>query len=180
MKNTLRILAAVCFLGAGTAGALAAGEMSAGVKEQLLKATETKVRDELKAKEWTVRMTPKEGQKKVEFETDTLTFTEGTVASKSLAEKGFPASNYSLTPQEDGSGVWETMQANEAAGDLAFFRGELKNGLMKGTFSFQPKKGTRTTYYFTSEATPAEVKPAAVQEEPAPKAAPAKKGWGRR
>jgi hypothetical protein len=105
------------------------------------------------AKEWIVYLTPADikGQKKgaATVETDVLTFTQGRVQSKLLSGLGFSDSNFSLEVGDDGTGVAETMQKNEA-GDIAFIRAELKRGVLKGAISIRPVKGNKTVYNFSS------------------------------
>lgn len=117
------------------------------------------VRRRLDGTAWTMELRPEGGGKSVK---DTLTFAGRTVASDLLAKAGYNASNYSVHVQEDGVGVWETMQSKEG-GDRAFWRGELSGETMSGVLSKQPGKGEAVTYYFTASA----AKAAAAQAAPA-------------
>ena len=69
------------------------------------------------------------------------------------ANKGFPTTNFTLTVQEDGVVVWETMQTSEKSG-IAFWRGEFdpKMESMRGVVSYQPDKKSKQDYSFTSAA----------------------------
>ena len=125
---------------------------------------EQKVKAQLSAREWTVYRTPESGKGKTE--TDVLTFTaEGQVSSQWLLGKGYAASNFRLTVQDDGTSVWETMQVDENK-NLAFPRGILKGEEMIGNIFMKPVKGEPVNYLYTTV-----VPPAPVAEE-----APKKKG----
>jgi len=98
--------------------------------------------------EWDVVMNPLSGKgKKI---TDTIIFSEGKVRLKDLTEQGFPATNYTLTLQEDNKVVWETMQT--AGNEIVFFRGEVSANMenMNGIISFQKLEGNED-YNFTSK-----------------------------
>lgn len=131
---------------------------------QQRKIAEQSARGALHSKEWTVYLTLESGKGKTE--TDTLIFTaEGQVSAKNLSAKGYSQSNFRLTPQDDGSAVWETMQVDKDK-NLAFLRGALKGGEMTGSFFMKPVKGDPSTYLYTTVVPPA----------PAPEEAPKKKG----
>ena len=125
---------------------------------------EQKVKGQLAAKEWTVYRTPESGKGKTE--TDVLTFTsEGQVSFKWLFGKGYTASNFRITIQDDGAAVWETMQV-DADKNLAFPRGILRGEEMIGSIFMKPVKGEPVNYLYTTVVPP----------EPAPEEAPKKKG----
>ena len=125
---------------------------------------EQKVKAQLSAREWTVYRTPESGKGKTE--TDVITFTaEGQVSSQWLLGKGYAASNFRLTVQDDGTSVWETMQVDENK-NLAFPRGILKDEKMIRNIFMKPVKGEPVNYLYTTV-----VPPAPVAEE-----APKKKG----
>lgn len=124
-------------------------ETSIDLKEELRKAAEREARETLKMKEWEIYLTPQEAPKRVKNETNVLTFSDGKVASKNLSDKGYNTSNFSLTIQDDGLAVWETMQA-DVDRNLAFWRGELRENVMRGTLFLSPQKGDKITYSFTT------------------------------
>ncbi len=147
------------------AALLEAQRQEAARQEELTqkrKAAEQNARLALSSKEWTVYVSPESGKGKTE--TDVLTFTaEGQVLIKSISAKGYNASNFRLTIQDDGLAIWETMQVDKDK-NVVFLRGNLKDGEMAGSFFFKPVKGSPSTYLYTTVA------PAApVQEEPAKK-----------
>jgi REP element-mobilizing transposase RayT len=80
---------------------------------------------------------------------DKLQFTGGKVASRGLVSEGFSETNYTLTVGRDGTLVWETMQQN-VSGDVVFWRGEEKEGMMTGTVSRRSAGGNPQDFAFTS------------------------------
>lgn len=144
---------------------------------------EKKANKTLAQKEWQIEVV-ETAAKKTKPEADVLIFAEGKVTSKNYSAKGYPATNITLTVQDNGIIVWETMQTNPEHGTV-FWRGELSNGLMGGAISLQPKKGDNKDYYFMTvnpkemagpveiEAQKTEVKEAVAAE---PKGKKAKKG----
>ena len=127
---------------------------------------EKKIRQELRQfDKWTIYIVPTGANPvKVPIRKDTLIFTDISVTSEYLSEKGFRNSNYSLSANDDGMGVWETMQRSSNA-DIAFWKGQVKDMAMKGVLGIQPaKKGQlMQEFTFTTE------RPAGYIEPPAPK-----------
>lgn len=72
---------------------------------------------------------PAEGKEKAAKETDIVTFKDNKVGISSFSKKGFADTNYTLSVQEDGTVVWETMQNMDKA--TAFWRGELDSEMIK-------------------------------------------------
>lgn len=168
MKTAALMCAGLIFLAASTSAAQDNKQDEAAVKDIMKRQAMDSARQELNSHEWTVYMTPspENAVKRPAIEEDVLSFSgEGRVVSKNLLAKGYPESNYTLTVQDDGTAVWETMQVNEKEG-LAFFRGELKNSAMKGVLSLQPQKGAKQTFYFSTTKPEVPVQPA---KEEAPK-----------
>lgn len=138
--------------------AVSAEEESKRIEQAMIKAQEEKMavrreaekkaNETLAQKEWQIE-TVETAAKKTKPEADVLTFSEGKVTSKNYSAKGYPATNITLTVQDNGIIVWETMQTNPEHGTV-FWRGELGNGLMSGAASLQPKKGDNKDYYFTT------------------------------
>jgi hypothetical protein len=112
------------------------------------KQLEEKKRKELANSEWTIELTPLGGKGKKEEET--VVFKDNQVSFVSYGKKGFPATNYTLTVQDDGMVVWETMQTSEKSG-IAFWRGEMPDMQnMRGIFSYHPDEKTSVDYSFVS------------------------------
>ncbi|MBI5124305.1 MAG: hypothetical protein HZA72_02685 [Candidatus Omnitrophica bacterium] len=120
----------------------------AAVSAEAKKATEDKIHAGLKAQEWIIYLVDRDGGKGVE--TDFLTFTDETVNSKNLEAKGYPASNFCLFVNIDGSSSWETMKTNPATKDKVFLRGELRGNVMTGTVFMKPAKGQTSTFIFST------------------------------
>jgi hypothetical protein len=106
----------------------------------------------LESKEWVVYLTLVKDTKKTSAGTDVFTFSEGKIQSKKLTDLGYLRSNARLGTRQDGVSEFETMQKTQA-GDTAFIRAQLNNGVLSGTMSIRPLKGDRTIYEYTS-ATP--------------------------
>jgi len=115
--------------------------------EEQKRLMEAKARETLKAHEWTVYLTAKNAN--VSGETDVYVFGDGTMESKGLTAKGYPVSNITITANSDSSIVWETMKTTSAK-DKAFYRGELRNGVMSGMVVMKPVKGAVSTFSFTT------------------------------
>lgn len=103
---------------------------------------------------------------------DTLVFQNDKFRSEKSGKKDYKSTNYTLTVQEQGPTIWETMQTSKK-GEVCFWRGEWKENVMTGIISRQLEKGSEE-YYFTSsgrkdipktvEEKPEEIKINPVQE----------------
>jgi hypothetical protein len=115
------------------------------------RATQQKKLAELNNTEWQIELTPLGGKGKKE--TDVVTFKNNQVSVASYAKKGFVPTNFTLTVQDDGMVVWETMQSSEKAG-TAFWRGEMSKDMqvVNGILSYQLDAKTKTDYSFVSTA----------------------------
>ncbi len=104
---------------------------------------------ELNNTEWTIEMNPLSGKGKKE--TDIITFRNNQVSVSGFSKKGFPTTNFTLSVQEDGIVVWETMQTAEKGG-VAFWRGEMDLTMqsMRGVVSHQIDEKTKADYSFAS------------------------------
>ena len=139
---------------------------SAGKREDMKKRIEDK-KKELNGSEWQVNLTTggkEEGK-------DTLTFQNGQIKSKYFADKGFPATNYTISIA-DGSDMatWETMQT-DAKGGVLFIRGEWDKDVMRGVMSQQLDENKTKDFNFSSaskEAIEPTTEPEKKAEEPAP------------
>lgn len=92
---------------------------------------------ELEGTEWAIEMVSLPADKAKEKIQDKLVFKNGHVMSEYFSSKGFSATNYSVTPKENGLVVWETIQS-AANGDSISWRGDWQGDAMKGVISFQP------------------------------------------
>ncbi len=131
---------------------------------------------ELNGSEWEVDVTS--GGKSIGK--DTFTFQNSQVTCKTLSEKGYPATNYTVSIPDGGEmGTWETMQTS-SKGAVMFIRAEWKEGVMRGVMSEQIEGGSKD-YNFASvsktEVPPTtekkkEEEPAKTQEQAAAETAP--------
>jgi len=133
--------------------------------EEQIRIMEEKARGALKAREWIVYLTAKNA--KSASETDVYVFTDGTMESKGLLARGYPVSNITVTVGNDGSVVWETMKTT-AAKDKAFYRGELRDGVMTGAMVMKSSKGQVSTFSFSSAAAQAPVMKQSIVETKEP------------
>ena len=114
-------------------------------REELKKKLDEK-KKELNGSEWQVDMTS-EGKP---LGKDTLTFQNNQVTCKTLKDKGYPATNYTVSiPEGSEMAVWETMQTHPKKG-LVFIRGEWKEGIMRGVMTEQAEEGKSKDYQFNS------------------------------
>jgi hypothetical protein len=91
-------------------------------------------RKELNNTEWDIELNASSGkEKKI---SDVLAFANNQVSCAGYVKKGFPVTNYTITVQDDGSLIIETMQTSEKSG-TAFWRCELDPALqiMRGVLS---------------------------------------------
>jgi hypothetical protein len=112
------------------------------------KLLEERKRKELANTEWQIELVPLSGKGKKEAET--VIFKDNHVSFSAYGKKGFPATNFTLSVQDDGLVVWETMQTSEKAG-VMFWRGEMPDmQTLRGIFSYHPDEKTTIDYSFTS------------------------------
>jgi len=84
------------------------------------------------------------------------------VTCKTLTDKGYPATNYTISqPEGADMATWETMQT-DPKGHVVFLRAEWADKTMRGVMSEQLEAGKSKDYNFASTAkaeVPAETKP---------------------
>src|SRR5881628_2450707 len=93
---------------------------------------------------------------------DRIRFEKGRFTSPLFRPKGFSTSNYTLTEEEGGPVIWETMQTSEAEGTLSW-RGELGGDAMHGVASWRKPDGTVVNYNFAGSKL---VEPSAPKPKP--------------
>ena len=103
-------------------------------------------RAKLNGTNWALELKPSGGGNKKPLQ-DTLTFQDRQILSKLLSKDGYLGSNYTLTVQEDGSAIWETMQTKESGG-VVFWRAEIQGDAMQGVLSKQPAEGATEEFSF--------------------------------
>ncbi len=103
---------------------------------------------ELNGHEWEVKLSSAADPKKITG-TDILVFKDLKFESKEMVAKGFNITNYTISLQEGGPTVWETMQSDDK-GQSIFWRGEWEGESMRGVMSKQSGNGKNEDYYFSS------------------------------
>lgn len=128
--------------------AKSAAEAEKEKQEETWKKLEEK-KAELNGTQWEVQITTKVTKTSMP-KTDTLIFQDGKFRSEALSKKGFSPTNYTLTLQEGGPTVWETMQTgSDKKEGVAFVRGEWKGNVMSGVIVRQLETGNED-YYFSN------------------------------
>jgi hypothetical protein len=103
-------------------------------------------KQELNGSEWLVDVSTNEKK----LGQDTLTFQNNQITCKTLSDKGYPATNYTVSlPEGSEFATWETMQTS-SSGAVMFMRGEWKEGLMRGVMSEQMAEGKNQDFNFAS------------------------------
>ncbi len=158
MKSVFTVLIAAFFL--------APSMVHAAVDQAKLLAEK---KAELNGHEWQVKLVPAADPKKGSPKEDTLIFKDLKFESKGNSSKGFNSTNYTITLQEGGPSVWETMQS-DGKGATVNWRGEWEGDSMHGVMSHQ-SNGKSEDFYFNSLSKSAVVEAPKV-EEPAPATVP--------
>jgi hypothetical protein len=97
---------------------------------------------QLAGSEWEMRILSATGESLEPARSDSVAFNQRQMTSAVTLGLGFASSNYTLTPQPDGSVVWETMQTNPS-GEVVCWRGVWKGDSMRGVLTRQmANKGT--------------------------------------
>src|SRR3989338_7888538 len=106
-------------------------------------------RSELNGSRWEITIKPQAGKGSLPG-SDTLTFQDLKFTSKNTAKMNFPSTNYTLTLQEGGPTIWETMQTglDREKDGVIFWRGEWKDDVMAGVIVRQLEAGSED-YSFT-------------------------------
>ncbi len=126
--RNLSLWVMVAFLAGFSTPVFAAEDAAA--QQELLAAKKA----ELNGHEWDINLTSAADKSK--SDTDTLVFKEMKFDSKAMTSQGFNSTNYTISLQEGGPTVWETMQSTES-GNPVFWRGEWEGDSMKGVMSKQ-------------------------------------------
>lgn len=124
-------------------------EGTTGLKPEEIAKISDEAQKTLNGFTWTLEVAPS-GVKKEDRKTtpDNLIFKDGKMSSEGLAKKGYGTSNYTLTVGDDGIPVFETMQRDEKEG-VAFWRGELVEGKIRGVISIQEAKSSAVSFGFS-------------------------------
>lgn len=150
MKRSAFVLSFLCVLSLYTGLAYAKssdGEAAEKKRLEMRKKIEEK-KAELNGSSWEIELRSQVGKATLPPK-DTLTFQDQQFISKNLSAKGFTATNYTLTVQENGPTVWETMQTSPK-GLITFWRGEWLEGSMSGVINRRIEDDKTEEYSFTS------------------------------
>lgn len=129
----------------------------------------------LNGTQWVLELISRTASGKVKTQRDTVKFEGGQVSSEQLLEAGYAPTNYTVTVGDDGVPVWETMQTNEKQ-DVVFWRGELRDSVMRGLLSKHPAEGPTEDLSFVGNQAGGQVResdaPAAAAQAPSAETAP--------
>lgn len=117
------------------------------------KALIDKKRGELNNTEWILELTSVATGSKVRKESETLIFSNNQISVSGYIGLHFTPTNYTLSPQPDGSVVFETMQTSEKSpATVVFWRGEVSadTQVMKGMLSYHVDEKTTKDFSFIS------------------------------
>jgi len=103
---------------------------------------------ELNNTEWAITITPISGKGRAE--TDVISFVNNRVVSANLSNAGFSATGFTVRVKKDGIVTWETMQ-KDGKGRAAFWRGDIKDGVMRGALRKRDSKGRLSDFSFVSQ-----------------------------
>jgi len=104
-------------------------------------------KEDLNDTTWKIELSQMGSGAKVENISDTVRFTDNEVESEILASEGFPGTSFTISIKDNAAIVWETMQTSEKGG-LAFWKGEIKDGVMRGVLSRHINEKTVKDYSF--------------------------------
>ena len=104
---------------------------------------------ELNGHEWEIKLVPASDPKNGTPTTDVLVFKDMKFEAKAMTADGYQPTNYTISLQEGGPSVWETMQSSDS-GPAIFWRGEWEGESMRGVMSKQKADGTNDSFYFSS------------------------------
>ncbi|MFH1508275.1 MAG: hypothetical protein ABIG46_07635 [Candidatus Omnitrophota bacterium] len=104
---------------------------------------------QLNNSEWEIKLASFDNKRK--SDKDIIIFRNNQISSQNLTRNGFAPTNYTLTVQEDGIAVWETMQKNDK-GDVIYWRAEINADLtkMQGVLSKHLNNKPAQDYSFSS------------------------------
>ena len=98
---------------------------------------------------WEIQMAPMYAGSGTAAVQDRIMFEGNQLSSSRLSAQGFPRSNVTLTPQEDGRLVWETMQTGPE-GEIVLWRGECVGQRMRGVMIRQKGGKEAESFNFIS------------------------------
>jgi hypothetical protein len=117
------------------------------------KALIDKKRAELNNTEWILELIPVTATAKSKKEAETLVFRNNQISVSGYIGLNFSSTNYTLSPQPNGSVIWETMQTSEKSPNtVVFWRGEISADtlVMKGMLSYHVDEKTTKDFSFVA------------------------------
>ncbi|MCI0438120.1 MAG: hypothetical protein L0177_03200 [Chloroflexi bacterium] len=128
------------------------------------------LRDRLRETRWAIELQPMFGDKPDQPISDVLSFGLNEMTSQRFASKGFPASRFTVTIDDEEGPVWESTQHNPDAG-IVLWQGQVHGQAVEGIVSQHPVAGDTQDFTFAGQQ---EVRPADErQNQPAQEAVPA-------
>ncbi len=98
--------------------------------------------------QWTITLKPMFG--KGASEADVISFVNGELVSRNLQNAGYQAAGFTVRIKDEETVTWNTMQKDDA-GNMVFWTGDIKNGVMKGVMSKHDKRGRAYDFSFISQ-----------------------------
>lgn len=111
---------------------------------------EAKAREILTARDWMIYLASLDGNK-VAMDTDVVMFYDGKFSSRNFSTRGYAPTNFTITVGADGSISWEVTQTADN-GDIASWKGQLRDDAMRGIVSLNTLKGQIQDFYFSNTA----------------------------
>ena len=151
-KNRGLLLAVVFILSLFLSGVSEAGKKEEYKLQRAKKRRERirAIKKNLNGTTWGITLKPSVTQKRKRSIKDIVTFQNGKIGSKVMVSEGFSPSNFSIRIKREKNVIWETMQTSEKKG-LAFWKGEIEDGIMRGVLSWHVDEKTIKDYTFVSE-----------------------------
>lgn len=127
------------------------------------KRLEAKARGLLASKDWMIYLTAVNGNK-TDMNTDVVIFFDGKFSSRNLSAKGYTPSNFTVVPGSDGLIIWDTVLTADN-GDIASWKGELRDDLLRGVVSLNAVKSDIQDFYFSNTAPEYKAEPIVTEEK---------------
>ncbi len=115
----------------------------------VVRAADTEVEPlDLNDTKWELKMVSFDTKGKKKEKSDTLIFEKDTIIAESFQKKGFSATNYSVSVQEDGTTSLSTMQVSSK--ETAFWKADVSpgTGIISGKVNITPTTGNPEQYIF--------------------------------
>ncbi|MBN1871160.1 MAG: hypothetical protein JW800_01155 [Candidatus Omnitrophica bacterium] len=142
MKRQILVLTALCFF---TFIAVSSSLAEVKSAKDLAKAKKA----ELNNTRWSILVMPSDSRGRAEA--DVLSFIDGKFGSSNLENAGFARTDFTVRiDEQDETVIWETMQTDKD-GNHAFWRGDVKEGSMRGVLTKIDTRGRNYNFTFASQ-----------------------------